>query len=77
MANKNRADELDIDLMHVRRRVWRTIRDLEAENVKLREERDEAIKREMNTVMRLEMAESALQLANAKLAELWPESEEK
>jgi hypothetical protein len=42
---------------------------LTKENATLREERDEAIKREMNTVMRLEMAESSLQLANAKLAE--------
>ena len=45
------------------------IHDLEAENAKLREEMEEAIKREMNTVMRLEMAGSSLQLANAKLAE--------
>jgi DNA repair exonuclease SbcCD ATPase subunit len=79
MADKSMADELNASCMILGKEgydsvaaTWRKaikiIHDLEAENAKLREEMEEAIKREMNTVMRLEMSESALQLANANLA---------
>jgi hypothetical protein len=49
--------------------LWYPAKKVDAALANLREELDEAIKREMDTVMRLEMAESSLQLANAKLAE--------